>query len=191
MSIKTTRQRKNRICARQGKHHLFQNRSAEDAVALLPEPRYSKAHAQGLIDDIENLIPWLDGTATPAQAAQVMREMQQRWRDVYGQDTERLAMKWVGEVKGAFHRSDIGGIDLAWGNDAFGPKHIIKQREDQGIDAKQLLSGLSEVIEKGSLDIGKKENFELTYKGKTAVITQTFKGEKMQLLLTAFKTRRK
>jgi hypothetical protein len=34
MSIKTTRQRKNRICARQGKHHLFKNRPAEDAVAL-------------------------------------------------------------------------------------------------------------------------------------------------------------
>lgn len=53
---------------------------------------------KGLIDDIEHLIPWLDGTATPAQAAQVMREMQQRWREVYGPDAERLAMKWVGEV---------------------------------------------------------------------------------------------
>lgn len=53
---------------------------------------------RGLLDDIENLIPWLDGMATPSQAAQVMREMQDRWRMTYGPDAERLAAKWVGEV---------------------------------------------------------------------------------------------
>lgn len=53
---------------------------------------------KGLVEDIENLIPWLDGQATPAQAAQVMREMQQRWRDMYGADAERLASKWVAEI---------------------------------------------------------------------------------------------
>ena len=45
---------------------------------------------KGPVEDIENLIPRLDGQATPAQAAQVMREMQQRWRDIYGADAERL-----------------------------------------------------------------------------------------------------
>jgi hypothetical protein len=95
-----------------------------------------------------------------------------------------------GHIKGAFTRSDIGKIDLAWGDDTFGLKHIIKQREAQGIDTKQFLSGVSEVIEKGRLKIGKTGNFEIFYTGQVAVVTQTFQGEKMQLLLTAFKTRR-
>jgi hypothetical protein len=48
-----------------------------------------------------------------------------------------------------------------------------------------------EVIEKSRLNTGKKGNFEIFDSGKIAVVTQTFQGEKMQLLLTAFKTRRK
>jgi IS5 family transposase len=55
MSIKTTRQRKNRICARQGKHHLFKNRPAEEAVALLRDvmrklPESSRAVRQEELD---------------------------------------------------------------------------------------------------------------------------------------------
>lgn len=53
---------------------------------------------KGLIEDIENLTPWLQGEATPAQAARVMRELQDRWRAVYGAQAQRLATQWVGEV---------------------------------------------------------------------------------------------
>lgn len=53
---------------------------------------------KGLVDDIENILPWLEGTATPSQAAQVMREMQDRWRMLYGAEAERLASKWVSEI---------------------------------------------------------------------------------------------
>lgn len=104
---------------------------------------------------------------------------------------DTLMLEKSGHVKGAFQRDDIGGIDLAWGDDKFGLQHIIKQREGQGIDPKEFLSGLGEVIEKGRLEMGKKGNFEIVHNGKVAVVTQTFEGEKVQLLLTAFKSRRK
>lgn len=53
---------------------------------------------KGLIEDVENLIPWLAGEATPSQAAQVLRELQDRWRIIYGADAQRLASRWVSEV---------------------------------------------------------------------------------------------
>lgn len=35
-----------------------------------------------------------------------------------------------GQVAGAFYRDDIGDIDLVWGNDNFGLKHILKRRQE-------------------------------------------------------------
>src|SRR5690606_7023409 len=53
---------------------------------------------RGLIEDIEHLTPWLAGTATLAQAAQVLRDLQDRWRVLYGPQAQRLAEKWVAEL---------------------------------------------------------------------------------------------
>ncbi len=53
---------------------------------------------RGLIEDVENLIPWLSGVATPSQAARVLRDLQDRWRTLYGADAQRLSTKWVAEV---------------------------------------------------------------------------------------------
>jgi len=48
-----------------------------------------------LTEEVGNLIPWLQGTATPAQAAQVMRELQDRWRQVFGVKADQIARAWV------------------------------------------------------------------------------------------------
>lgn len=53
-----------------------------------------------IVEDIENLLPWLEGEATPAQAAQVLKALQERWRDVYGERAGRLASRWVEEISG-------------------------------------------------------------------------------------------
>jgi hypothetical protein len=102
---------------------------------------------KGLIDDIENLIPWLDGAATPAQAAQVMRDMQQRWREVYGPDAERLAIKWVGEVsKYARERLEKNiarslGIDMTH---IFDDKTVLDAAELMSIEARSLIVSVPE-----------------------------------------------
>ena len=41
---------------------------------------------------------------------------------------DKLLKEQRGHVKGAFHRDDIGDIDLVWGSDTAGLQHIIKQR---------------------------------------------------------------
>lgn len=49
---------------------------------------------KGLIEDIENLTPWLEGTATAAEAAQVLRDIRERWRVIFGVRAQRIAEEW-------------------------------------------------------------------------------------------------
>jgi hypothetical protein len=97
-----------------------------------------------------------------------------------------------GHVKGAFHRDDIGDIDLVWGNDDAGIKHILKRREEQGINTDEFMKNLSEVVEKGNFrKKNERGNFEIMHEGKMAVISPEWNGTKITFLLTAFKTHSK
>lgn len=105
---------------------------------------------------------------------------------------DKLIKERQGHIKGAFHRDDIGDIDLLWGNDKLGLQHIIRQREKQGINVTDFVKDLANVIENG--DYRKKNdrgNIEIMYKGKVAVIALEYKGNKITYLLTAFKTHSK
>ena len=42
---------------------------------------------------------------------------------------DKLLREQRGHVKGAFHREDIGDIDLIWGNEDVGLYHAIEQRK--------------------------------------------------------------
>ncbi len=110
-----------------------------------------------------------------------------------GQDAvNKLLQEKQGHVKGAFHRNDIGDIDLVWGNDDIGVQHICKRRTEQGIDTESFFSNISDVVEKGSFrKTNNRGNFEIIYNGKIAVVAPDFKGEKLVYLLTAFKTHSK
>lgn len=101
---------------------------------------------------------------------------------------EKLLKEQRGHVKGAFHRDDMGDIDLVWGSDTVGLQHIIKQREKQGVDLSTFLGGLSEVVEMGRF-IQKNGNgtFEFWHEGKMAVITPEYHGQRVTFLLTAYK----
>ncbi len=110
-----------------------------------------------------------------------------------GQDAvNKLLQEKRGHVKSAFHRQDIGDIDLLWGNDFMGLKHIIKQRDKQGIDISEFMKDIASVIEEGRFR--KKTNrgdFEFVKDGKLAVVAVEYHGNQMQYLLTAYKTRYK
>lgn len=105
---------------------------------------------------------------------------------------DKLMQEKRGHVKGAFHREDIGDIDLLWGNDFVGLRHIIKQREAQGINIDEFMNGLSSVIEEGRFrKKTQRGDFEFVKDGKLAVIAIEYRGNKMRYLLTAYKTRYK
>lgn len=101
---------------------------------------------------------------------------------------DKLMREKQGHIKAAFHRDDIGDIDLLWGCDTFGLQHILQRREDQGINSAEFVKGLSDVIEKGTfVKRNDRGNFEFWYKGKMAVISPEYHGNKITFLLTAYK----
>lgn len=102
---------------------------------------------------------------------------------------DKLLKEQRGHVKGAFHRDDIGDIDLLWGNDYIGLKHIIKQREKQGIDVHSFLSGLGDIVTKGLFrKKNDRGNFEFLLNGKMVIISPEYHGNKITYVLTAYKT---
>lgn len=106
-----------------------------------------------------------------------------------GQDAiKKLRQEQQGHVKNAFYRTDIGFIDLVWGNDGCGLKHSIQQRQKDNINIDDFLSNLTEVIEKGiNCGINSRGRTEIWFKGKRAVIAPCYHGHKMIYMFTAFK----
>lgn len=105
---------------------------------------------------------------------------------------DKLLKEQRGHVKGAFHRDDMGDIDLVWGSDTAGLQHIISRRITQGIDVSAFLRSLGDVVEKGSFRRKtQRGDFEVSYEGNIAVLATSYHGNKVQFLLTAYKTRYK
>ncbi len=126
---------------------------------------------------------------TPKDITELMGE---EIKGVKGQEAiNTLLEKKSGHVKGAFERKDTGAIDLIWGDETCGLKHIIQQREKQGINSKNFLSDLGEVINNGKLSKNDRGRFEILYNGRIAIISPELRGNKVTFLLTAYKTRKK
>ena len=102
---------------------------------------------------------------------------------------DKLMQEKKGHVKGAFHRDDIGDIDLLWGNDYLGLQHILQQREKQGIDGTEFVKDLAEVVEKGVFRRkSERGNFEFLHGRKMVIIAPEFHKNKLVFVLTAYKT---
>ena len=104
---------------------------------------------------------------------------------------DKLMHEKKGHVKGAFTRKDIGDIDLVWGNERMGLAHIIKRRKETGQNLEELLNNLTDIIEKGQLEIGTNGRFVISLENKKAVIKPEFNNKKLQFVLTAFEVYKK
>ena len=110
---------------------------------------------------------------------------------VKGQAAVDLLLKEKnGHVKGAFYRPQIGHIDLIWGDDSVGLKHIISRRAKQNIDPQHFVADISSVISNGTIKKtkipGQGIRYKITKGDKTAVIATEVRGAKMTYVLTAF-----
>ncbi len=104
----------------------------------------------------------------------------------------KLLQEKHGHIRAAFHRDDIGDIDLLWGNDNLGLQHILLRRTEQGINANEFVKDISEVVEQGSFkQRNDRGNFEFWHKGKMAVIAPEYHDNKITYLLTAYKRKKK
>lgn len=148
-----------------------------------------------------------NGEAVPIQKGQTKREaisehfdkepedistlLGQEYSGYKGQAAiNKLMQEKQGHVKAAFHREDIGDVDLLWGNDDIGLKHILRQRKEQGIDAVKFLSTLTDTIENGAPQISKRGNIEILKDNQIAVVQLEFKGNRLNFIVTAYKTRK-
>lgn len=108
---------------------------------------------------------------------------------------DKLLQEKRGHVKGAFHREDIGDMDLLWGNKNVGLQHVIEQRlrEKNGeLHVKDVLENLNEAITQAKFDIHNKYgNFEFVYKKNGAeyriIIAPEYHKNKITYLITAFR----
>lgn len=90
-----------------------------------------------------------------------------------------------GYVPDAFTRSDIGSIALPWGDDFMGLKHIIQERQSQGIDTNEFLQHLPDIIENGNLD-SRNGRFYIRKDHYTAVISPTYFDDHFTFVLTGW-----
>jgi hypothetical protein len=103
----------------------------------------------------------------------------------------KLLQEKNGYVPDAFSRKDLGSIALIWGDDNAGLAHIIKRRTADGINVKEFLADLDEVIEKGKFIRKNRLNrFEINYRNKMVIVSPEYRGNKITLVLTAFRTRK-
>lgn len=98
------------------------------------------------------------------------------------QAIEHLLKVRRGYVPGAFHRDDIGDIDLVWGNKHYGLKHIEKQRNKKGQDFNKLIEEITDAIENGKMiDDEWDENIKVIVdETKKILIKLTWDDEKVE-----------
>ena len=87
----------------------------------------------------------------------------------------KLLKEQSGQVQGAFHRKELGDIDLVWGDESFGLKHII---DKHGGEFENLAKELSEAVENGKIVKDDKGRLRLEYENKIVGIKDNWKGEK-------------
>ncbi|MBS4306829.1 crystallin beta/gamma motif-containing protein [Campylobacter vulpis] len=86
-----------------------------------------------------------------------------------------------GQVKGAFYKEGLGEIDLVWGNDSFGLKHILERRTqdfiNQGLEkdkaeykVRQLLNEIPQILENGKILSQNNDKIELITDKYTLVL---------------------
>lgn len=132
---------------------------------------------------------------------QLKREHKNRsFEEFYGEEikgrglTGRNAVKKLieeqrGHIKAAFHRDDLGDIDLAWGDTEAGLCHIFKRRLEEGQNVQEVINAISNVIANGEVDPDKERPGSYYIKhGKFGVsVSKDFKNRPVRLVLTGFK----
>jgi hypothetical protein len=116
-----------------------------------------------------------------------------KFEGLKGKDAvDKLLWEKRGYVSDAFHRDEIGYIALVWGDEDGGLCHIVKKREEVGIDVKDFLKNITEVIEKGNLhkDKNNPSRQNIWYDKKLVVVETVYLNEKINWVISAYKQRK-
>ncbi|HEF3573470.1 TPA: hypothetical protein R9120_001736, partial [Campylobacter upsaliensis] len=97
---------------------------------------------------------------------------------------DKLLSEKRGQVKGAFYKEGLGEIDLVWGDENFGLRHILNKH---GSEFEDIAAELSEAMEKGVLKKQNEVRSRIEFKDFAIGLSGEFKGEKRAFIITAFK----
>ncbi|EGM8742191.1 hypothetical protein IIQ12_000968 [Campylobacter jejuni] len=108
------------------------------------------------------------------------------YHDVKGA-LQKLLIEKQGQVAGAFHRKDLGDIDLVWGevtdkikHKGYGLAHIIDKHPE--LDLKLI----SDIVDKGKLNNQNNIRYRIEYKNYIIGLSSEYKGNKRTFIITAF-----
>ncbi|MGI7583790.1 hypothetical protein ACNF7N_04340 [Campylobacter coli] len=101
---------------------------------------------------------------------------------------QKLLIEKQGQVAGAFHRKDLGDIDLVWGevtdkikHKGYGLAHIIDKHPE--LDLKLI----SDIVDKGKLNNQNNIRYRIEYKNYIIGLSSEYKGNKKNFfIITAF-----
>ncbi|HEC0011298.1 putative barnase/colicin E5 family endoribonuclease [Campylobacter coli] len=100
---------------------------------------------------------------------------------------QKLLIEKQGQVSGAFHRKDLGDIDLVWGevtdkikHKGYGLAHIIDKHPE--LDLKLI----SDIVDKGKLNNQNNIRYRIEYKNYIIGLSSEYKGNKRTFIITAF-----
>ena len=99
---------------------------------------------------------------------------------------EKLLAEKRGQVSGAFYKEGLGDIDLVWGDENFGLRHILDKHGDEFED---IAEELDEIIQNGEAvkRKGRDEAYNIEYKGFKVGINKGFnKQGENKWVVTAF-----
>ncbi|HEG8530460.1 TPA: hypothetical protein SF336_001616, partial [Campylobacter jejuni] len=100
---------------------------------------------------------------------------------------QKLLIEKQGQVAGAFHRKDLGDIDLVWGDGNFGLSHIVNRREEdfikQGLNkieaknkALNFIKEIENIINNGNVKKGNNRAF-IDVKNSRVMVALDYKGK--------------
>ncbi|EJU8012907.1 hypothetical protein P0X28_000355 [Campylobacter coli] len=109
---------------------------------------------------------------------------------------QKLLIEKQGQVAGAFHRKDLGDIDLVWGDGNFGLSHIINRREEdfikQGLNkievknkALNFIKEIENIINNGNVKKGNNRAF-IDTKNSRVMVALDYKGKDKKWIITAY-----
>ncbi|TKX30496.1 hypothetical protein CQA69_06365 [Campylobacter estrildidarum] len=109
---------------------------------------------------------------------------------------QKLLIEKQGQVAGAFHRKDLGDIDLVWGNSKMGLAHILERREEefikQGLNkieaknkALNFIKEIENIINNGNIKKGNNRAF-IDTKNSRIMVALDYKGKDKKWIITAY-----
>ncbi|MCH3832094.1 hypothetical protein LZB57_09280, partial [Campylobacter jejuni] len=107
---------------------------------------------------------------------------------------QKLLIEKQGQVAGAFHRKDLGDIDLVWGDGNFGLSHIVNRREEdfikQGLNkieaknkALNFIKEIENIINNGNVKKGNNRAF-IDVKNSRVMVALDYKGKDKKWIIT-------